>query len=159
MSEERKYAYSSLIIITNVALSSLSLSLTSRMKLLTTSRLYRSSAQWRRKLPSLLRLVEAAHYRASPSRQAYLDTSNLKDKVKSLAVAFHSEMRKHGKRTFYVAKQGGTQRVGDSIMKRSKQVDKTPIMSGTDRIEPSLDVVFSEGKKETVHVIYSARQA
>lgn len=159
MSEERKYAYSSLIIITNVALSSLSLSLTSRMKLLTTSRLYRSSAQWRRKLPSLLRLVEAAHYRASPSRQAYLDTSNLKDRVKSLAVAFHSEMRKHGKRTFYVAKQGGTQRVGDSIMKRSKQMDKKPVMSGTDRMEALLDVVFSEGKKEPIHVIYSARQA
>ena len=122
------------------------------MKLLTTSRLYRSSAQWRRKLPSLLRLIEAAHYRASPSRQAYLDTSNLKDRVKALAVAFHSEMRKHGKRTFYVAKQGGTQRVGDSIMKRS-------VMSTTDRMEPSLGVVFSQGKKEPVHIIYSARQA
>ena len=115
--------------------------------LLTTSRLYRSSAQWSRELPSLIRLIEAAHYRASPSRQAYLDTSNLKDRVKSLAVAFHCEMRKHGKRTFYVAKQGGTQRVGDSIMKRNKQVDKTPIMSG------------SQGKKKPVHVIYLARQA
>ena len=48
-----------------------------------------------------------------------MDTSNLKDRVKALAVAFHSEMRKHGIRTFYAAKQGGTQRVGDSIMKRS----------------------------------------
>ena len=156
---KRYNAYSSLIIVTNGALSSLSLSLTSRMKLLSTSRLYRSSAQWRRKLPSLLRLIEAAHYRASPSRQDYLDTSNLKDRVKSLAVAFRNEMRKHGKRTFYVAKQGGTQRVGDSIMKRSKQVDKKPIVSGTDRMESLLDVVSMEGKKKPIHVIYSARQA
>lgn len=88
-----------------------------------------------------------------------MDTSNLKDRVKSLAVAFHGEMRKHGKRTFYVAKRGGTQRVGDSIMKRSKQVDKKPIMTGTDRMEALLDVVSSEGKKKPIHVIYSARQA
>ena len=75
-----------------------------RFKLLTKSNLRQSSAQWRRKLPALVRLIEAAHYRVSLTRQVYSDTTNLKERVKKLAIAFHNEMRKQGNRTFHVPK-------------------------------------------------------
>ncbi|KAK1739328.1 hypothetical protein QTG54_009871 [Skeletonema marinoi] len=73
-------------------------------KLLTKSNPRQSSAQWRRKLPALVRLIEAAHYRVSLTRQVYSDTNNLKERVKKLAIAFHNEMRKQGNRTFHVPK-------------------------------------------------------
>ncbi len=79
----------------------------SRFKLLAKSNppLSPRSAQWRRKLPALIRLIEAAHYRVSPTKEVYTDTTNLKERVRKLAMAFHNEMKKHGNRTFRVPSQ------------------------------------------------------
>jgi hypothetical protein len=88
-----------LIVITNERLSGYFFI---RFTLLTSTNPRQSSARLKRKLPALIRLIEAAHYRVSPTKQVYSDTTNLKERVKKLAIAFHYEMRKHGKRTFHV---------------------------------------------------------
>eukprot|EP00984_Skeletonema_dohrnii_P010247 scaffold3998_cov153-Skeletonema_dohrnii-CCMP3373.AAC.14 len=58
-------------------------------KLLSKSNLrQRSSAQqWKAS-----RLIEAAHHQVSLTRQEYSDTSNLKERVRALALAFHDDM-------------------------------------------------------------------
>eukprot|EP00985_Skeletonema_marinoi_P003938 scaffold1723_cov97-Skeletonema_marinoi.AAC.2 len=64
-------------------------------KLLSKSNLrQRSSAQqWKAS-----RLIEAAHYQVSLTRQEYSYTSNLKERVRTLALAFHEymDMEKQG---------------------------------------------------------------
>jgi len=55
-----------------------------------------SAQQWKAS-----RLIEAAHYQVSLTRQEYSDTSNLKERVRTLALAFHDDvdMEKQGNLT------------------------------------------------------------
>ena len=88
-------------------------------------------------MPTLLRLIEAAHYQESPTREAYLKTLNLRERIQTLAVAFYNEMKKHGNGTFRIP----------------SQVEKTSVC------ERSIYTLLPIPKEKIVAAIHSARQA
>ena len=94
--------------------------------LLNKPKMRRSCAQWRRMLPAIARLFEAAHYQVSPSRQAYSNTLKLEEHVGTLTIAFQNVLRE-----YYVEDM---RRGSESS---AKKVEKTP----PDRIGPLLNQI------------------